>query len=652
MKNGRRKKTRKFAILIAVTLLMMSLLAACATDTIKSHYELDVVNCTPDFYVNDFAGVFTEEQKMQLMKKAVDFDKESSGIQVVITTVESLNSAVLKYEYVEEDAEGNKIEGSNQPSGTPNFTIEQITYSMYTEYGIGEDDMGILILFSTGDREVRIETGRQLQFYITDSISGRLLDDYGMDYFREDKFAEGLIAVQDATIAKIKSEVPNDWHESSKSKEKLEDSGNSTNTAGAVTDKTNEKSNENADANSSKDKNPAKGILWGLFGSIAAAFAAIAAFIRQIFKGKSEKEMLNKARQEDVDSLKDNFKSKLEQAEERHDAELERLESDYREKIRKKDDQIQRLDGDLLNANNQISTLTTQLEDMTDKYTRVQRLHPEYNFENEIHEMIENEYKEAAQNVDLELAEVLATPATKDNENIFQRALNLIDSTKGDVRKYVTSSRDEIQSRYRKAIALREEFERLEREKRDKEKANEAYQKIKHTYDNNRQGNYKTYDELNAALAIFLGLSVAQRAFFPDINLIENLRRVHSSAETDYKNFQTAKEAESKVEGIVRSIYSADEDDRDKLSRAMGYYRNLTNAQQVYFSDELLQKLRRLISDADDDHRRMERRREDERRRNQQRMMSSSSSSFGGSSHSSFGGHGGRPSGGGASRKF
>ena len=157
---------------------------------------------------------------------------------------------------------------------------------------------------------------------------------------------------------------------------------------------------------------------------------------------------------------------------------------------------------------------------------------------------------------------------------------------------------------------------------------------------------------MNAALAIFLGLSVAQRAFFPDINLIENLRRVHSSAETDYKNFQTAKEAESKVEGIVRSIYSADEDDRDKLSRAMGYYRNLTNAQQVYFSDELLQKLRRLISDADDDHRRMERRREDERRRNQQRMMSSSSSSFGGSSHSSFGGHGGRPSGGGASRKF
>lgn len=310
MKNECRKGIRTSAALLVALLLVMSLLAGCATDGTKNYYDLDVVDHTSDFYVNDFAGVFSEEQKKALMEKAVGFDEEYSGVQVVITTVESLDSAVLGYEYVVEDAEGNRVEDTNQPGSTPKFTIEQVAYSMYSEYGIGQDDMGILILFSTGDREVRIETGRQMQFYITDSISGRLLDDYGMDYFREDKFAEGLLSVQDAVIAKIKSEVPSDWHVSSEA-EKAEDSEDSA-TTGVVAGDANENSNENAVAeDDTQSKNPANGILWGLFGSIAAAFAAIVAFIRQRFKGKSEKENLEKAKQEEVNSLKESFQNQL-----------------------------------------------------------------------------------------------------------------------------------------------------------------------------------------------------------------------------------------------------------------------------------------------------------------------------------------------------
>ena len=652
MKNECRKGIRQVAALLAMMLLMVSLLAACATDGVKSHYELDVVDHTSDFYVNDFAGVFSEEQKKELMEKAVGFDEESSGIQVVITTVESLDSAVLGYEYVKEDAEGNRIENTDQPSSTPKFTIEQVSYSMYSEYGIGKDDMGILILFSTGDREVRIETGRQMQFYITDSISGRLLDDYGMDYFREDKFAEGLLAVQDATIAKIKSEVPSDWHASSNASENQEDSENSTNaTTGVVADGTNENANENVAVDKTTDKkDPANGILWGLFGSIAAAFAAIAAFIRQRFKGKSEKEKLEKAKEEEVETLKQNFQMQLEQAGESHAQKVASLERTHQQSMRAKDDQIRGLNGDLQRANSQISTLTTQLEDMTDKYTRAQQLHPEYNFDEEIHEMIENEYRAAAQKVDEKLTEVLSITATKDNEDVFKDALRLLDGTDHEVRKYVTASRDNIQSLYNKAVDLRQEFERLEQERRDKEAANKAYQSIKRTFDNNPKGNHKSYEDLHAALAIFLGLSAAQRAFFPDSGLIESLKRVHRSAEADYNDYNAAKDAESAVEGIIGSIYSADEDDRDRLARAMRYYRNLTTAQQAYFSEELLRKLKKLISDADEDHTRQERRRDDERRRRQQQMRSSSS--FSSSHRSSFGGHGGRPSGGGASRRF
>lgn len=651
MKNKSRNGIRKSAALLAVMLLVMSLLAACATEGTKNYYDLDVVDHTSDFYVNDFAGVFSEEQKKQLMEKAVGFDKDYSGIQVVITTVESLDSVVLGYECVVEDADGNRVENTKQPSN-PKFTIEQVSYSMYSEYGIGKDDMGILILFSTGDREVRIETGRQMQFYITDSISGRLLDDYGMDYFREDKFAEGLLSVQDAVIAKIKSEVPSDWYASSDAG-KTEDSQNSTNvTTGVVAGIANENSNGNvATNNDTQEKNPANGILLGFFGTIAAAFAAVVAFIRQKFKGKAEKEELEKARKEEVDSMRTSFQEQLEQANQSHVAKVASLENNYQQRLRQKDSEIRDLNGDLSEANNQIRTLTTQLEDMTDKYTRAQRLHPEYNFDEEVHEMIENEYKAAAQEVDAKLVDVLAIPADKDNSDVFKRALSLFDAAQPEVKKYVTSNRDEIQALYNEAVHLRQEFERAEQERRDKEAANKAYNEIRRAFDSNLQGNYKTYDVLHAALAIYLGLSAAQKGFFPDSNLIDRLKRVHRAAEEDHSNYKAAQNAESEVNSVVGRMSSADEDDRDKLERAMRHYRNLNSAQQAYFSAELLRKLKRLIDDADEDHRIQERRRDDDRRRRQQQMMRSSSS-YSSSHRSSYGGHGGRPSGGGASRRF
>lgn len=651
MKNKCRKGTKRYAALIVVLLLMLSLLAGCATNGTKSNYELDVVNHTSDFYINDFAGVFTEEQKKQLMENAVSFDEDSSGIQVVITTVESLDSAVLGYEYVVKDADGNRIEGSQEPSGTPKFTIEQVSYSMYSEYGIGKDDMGILILFSTGDREVRIETGRQMQFYITDSISGRLLDDYGMEYFREDKFAEGLISLQEGVISKIQAEVPSNWYMSSEADKKTEDSEKPVDaTTGAVADNLNATSNENPTADKTEEKDPAKGILWGLFGSIAAAFAALGAFIRQKFKRKSERESMEKAKQDELATVRARYQNELEEKDREHRATVSKLKEDYRRLVQVRDTTVMELNHKIDTAEGNVRTLINELEEMTDKYTRAQQLHPEFNFDEEIHEMIENEYKSAAQDVDSKLFEALNTAATKDNEELFKTALSLFDSTEHEVRKYVTSSRAEIKNRYDEAVALRKEFERLEQEKRDKAAANDAYQNIKNVFDRHPKGNHKTYEDLHAALAIFLGLSAAQKSFFPDNGMIQNLKRVHQSAETDYNDYNKAKDAESEVESVIGHMYSADEDDRDKLARAMRYYRNLTSAQQAYFSEELLRKLKKLISDADEDHRRQERRRDDERRRRQQQQMRSSSMS---SSHrSSFGGHGGRPSGGGASRRF
>lgn len=74
---------------------------------------------------------------------------------------------------------------------------------MFNEYGIGRDDKGILILLSVEDRDVRIEVGNALEEYINDAKAGRLMDTYAIPDFKENKFADGLIKLQDGTMKEL-----------------------------------------------------------------------------------------------------------------------------------------------------------------------------------------------------------------------------------------------------------------------------------------------------------------------------------------------------------------------------------------------------------------------------------------------------------------
>ena len=125
----------------------------------------NIPSATSDFYVNDFANVFSTDEKVRLIDNAVTLSDEHEGIQVVVSTVESLD--------------GNTIE---------NYALE-----MYNQYGIGKDDMGLLILLSTGDRQIRIEVGKAMEPYINDTKPGSFKDKYSIPSLKENKFNEGLI---------------------------------------------------------------------------------------------------------------------------------------------------------------------------------------------------------------------------------------------------------------------------------------------------------------------------------------------------------------------------------------------------------------------------------------------------------------------------
>lgn len=391
---------------------------------------------------------------------------------------------------------------------------------------------------------------------------------------------------------------------------------------------------------------------------------------------QKEIEKLNSAHEKSIAELKNGYELKFNTQE----ASFSKEKSDFETKIeserRKSSMKIDSLQGDIRNLTEKNGNLESEIQKRDEFYARIQALHPNNNFEEEVHEMIENEFKASAAEVDEKIAQVIKNPADKDSIDVFKNAISIYDEAIPDVKKYVTSDMEKLHSLYEESIELKKAFEKAEKEKRDRAAAMKAYEEIKAICRNNKEANYQNYEVLRSAYDKYDRLSSDEKEFFVDIQLIHNLREMVKVAETDFNNVNAARKAEKEAERIVNSIYNADEDDRDKLSRALRFYQALSVAQQAYFSADLVRKIKKLSNDAENDHRRQEERREEEarrrreeaearrrreeaeerRRRDEARRRSSYSSSsmshHSSSSHVHHSGHGGRPSGGGASRKF
>lgn len=134
---------------------------------------------TGEFFVNDFAEVMTEADKKEILNQGAALDKACKG-QVVVVTVKSL---------------GNK-------------DLEQYSIGLAREWGIGgsEKNNGVLILLATDERQVRIEVGSGLEGALNDAKTGRILDYYGVPYFKKDDFSTGLKQVYVAVTAEVYKE--------------------------------------------------------------------------------------------------------------------------------------------------------------------------------------------------------------------------------------------------------------------------------------------------------------------------------------------------------------------------------------------------------------------------------------------------------------
>lgn len=131
---------------------------------------------TSEFYVNDFAGVLSEDTKTYILSNSAALSEKTKA-QVVVVTLDSLDGKELS-----------------------EYSLE-----LFREWGIGDKSLknGLLILLSVGDREVRIEVGDGLEGKINDSKAGRFLDEYGVPFFKSNEWNTGIKTLYSSLVSEI-----------------------------------------------------------------------------------------------------------------------------------------------------------------------------------------------------------------------------------------------------------------------------------------------------------------------------------------------------------------------------------------------------------------------------------------------------------------
>ncbi len=604
---------KRYASLLIVVLLLFGIITALTgcmnEDSTNDVYQSDikVKDATSEFYVNDYGNILSSEQRTELVKRAKALNEDYNGIQLVITTLESLDG----------------------------YSIEEYATAMYNKFGIGTKDMGALILFSSGDRQVRIEVGRGMEEYMTDADAGALIDEYAIDYFKNDQFADGIVALQKAVVTFVKNEVPVEWNlalgdeQTSKNTSDVAQSiDESVNTVQAV---------DNSDVKNSSiaDEQSDSGfpMLFWMFVIVVPYGIALGLLYSSVKKYKALRQKNEEMVNENSLQIK-HYKYTIDEMEQDAwdiKAEYQKKYNDYEKKLK--------------NCQREKDELKKLIEKMQETHARAIVLHPR--LEDEIIEMIENEHKAEAKKVDDAIQSALTNKACKENVDVFGNALAKYNSASMEAKGYVRSDIKVLNQLYEQSSALQKEFQKSEKEKADRNAAKVAYDEMRKIADGVK-GNKSTYETLAKANNLYVRLSGAQKRFFPDSRWLREFQREFEISQEDHSNYEKAKKTEKAVKGITDYIGTPDENDINKLKQAIRMYDSLSSSERNYFDRNVYETARRMLAEAEEDQRERERRR---KRRDDDDYFGGGGYHGGSSSFGSFGG-GGISNGGGASRGF
>ena len=440
--------------------------------------KANIPTATSDFYVNDFANVFSSDEKTRLLDNAINLSDEYDGIQVVITTVKSLDGD----------------------------TIENYALEMYNQYRIGKENMGLLILLSTGDRQIRVEVGLEMEAYINDSKAGRFIDEYAIPSLKENKFDEGLINLQEALISEIITEIED---------ENVADSQPS-----------------NTTANSLDFFSVLGTFLFVVIAIVLLIFIAV--LIRKIITKSKEK-------QKTIDTLT----KKLEQSEQKA-TEIKNVAS---RKVDELQEKLNALSEDKKELTSNYQILENKFTTLKDRYRRIQILYP--SSDKEVTEMIAEEIRQRdmslARGVDLTIQKVIDLPASKDIVSKLYEAKSCYSKLSPQQRLYVKSDIDKLNRLYDESLKLKQEYDKMLEEERKKNLALAAATSITSIISCISVGKARNYRKLKEAKSIYTNLEDGVRIYF-DKSVSTKLDKLYKEAKKDKEEEEEAERRRKKQE--------------------------------------------------------------------------------------------------------
>lgn len=145
--------------------------------------------------------------------------------------------------------------------------IEDYATDLINQWGIGDKtrDDGMVVLLSLLDREVWIGTGSGIDRTMTASVIGQVIDESALDYFRNDQFDEGMVALYQAACTRLASQSGKRLSVGGS-----ETNGNSSNTYTYTYD----------------DHRSGGGFLEGIF-ALVVAWIVISAIVNSLFRRRS-----------------------------------------------------------------------------------------------------------------------------------------------------------------------------------------------------------------------------------------------------------------------------------------------------------------------------------------------------------------------------
>jgi len=163
-------------VISAISALIVLLIAAVVAEPLTSIPNPRTRDGT---WVTDMPGMLRVDTIARLNSTIGEFERTNGG-EMAIVVIRSLDG----------------------------LSIEETAVKLFELWGIGKKsrDNGLLLLWSTGDRRVRVEVGYGLEAVPPDGKVGRILDAYVMPKFRSRQFDEGLLAGVDALLSAARHE--------------------------------------------------------------------------------------------------------------------------------------------------------------------------------------------------------------------------------------------------------------------------------------------------------------------------------------------------------------------------------------------------------------------------------------------------------------